>query len=222
MTKITNRLKLLAENIKDNSKVIDIGCDHAYLSIYLAKTKKNIHIIASDINECAYNIAKRNVSEEKLESQIEVRLGNGLKVAKKEELDTIVLAGLGTMTIIGILKNDIDKLKYVDTLIIQSNTDLISLRKNVISLGYYIYDEKIVLENNIYYTIITFKKGYKKYNKKELLFGPILINKKEKLFQNKIKNEYQKLLIIYNNLPISHIIKRIKIKIKIKKYQQFM
>ena len=58
MNKISKRLELIASFIPDNSKVIDIGCDHGLLDIYLYQNKKNISIIASDINEQALNNAK--------------------------------------------------------------------------------------------------------------------------------------------------------------------
>ena len=40
--KISNRLKLIASFVDDDSKVIDVGCDHALLDIFLVLNKKNI------------------------------------------------------------------------------------------------------------------------------------------------------------------------------------
>src|SRR5574344_2906684 len=159
MNKRSKRLQAIANYIEDENKIIDIGCDHAYLSIYLALNKKNIKVIASDINQNAYNIALNNVKNEKLENIITLRLGNGLEVVTKDEIDTIIISGLGSMTIVGILKNGIDKLANVKTIIIQSNTDLYYLRKNITKLNYYIAKEETIKENGQYYTIIVFKKG---------------------------------------------------------------
>ena len=47
------RLKTVASFINQDDKVVDIGCDHAYLSIYLIKNKFCKKVIASDINENA-------------------------------------------------------------------------------------------------------------------------------------------------------------------------
>ena len=48
---------------------------------------------------------------------------------------------MGANTIVGILKYSTSKLSNVNNIIIQSNTDLYFLRKNITSLGYYIEDE---------------------------------------------------------------------------------
>ena len=74
------------------------------------------------------------------------------------------------MTIVGILKNGIDKLANVKTIIIQSNTDLYYLRKNITKLNYYIIKEEAIKENGQYYTIIVFKKGNHHYSNDCLLY----------------------------------------------------
>ena len=44
MNKLSKRLKVTADFVEDNSKVIDIGSDQSLLSIYLARNYKNIKI----------------------------------------------------------------------------------------------------------------------------------------------------------------------------------
>ena len=46
MNKLSVRLEAVANYVDDNSKVIDIGCDHGFLSIFLAKKYDNIKIIS--------------------------------------------------------------------------------------------------------------------------------------------------------------------------------
>ena len=216
MNKLSKRLKVVADYVEDNSKVIDIGCDHGLLSIYLVNNKKNIKIVASDINDNALSSARSNIKECKLEDKIDIRLGRGLEVVSPEEIDTIVIAGMGSNTIVGILKYAKDKLKYVDNIIIQSNTDLYFLRKNITRLGYYIEDETLVEDKNIIYTVIKFKKGIRRYNYKELYLGPILINKKDKLFIKKYSKELKTLEMILNNITNGHYLYKMRIKRNIK------
>ena len=75
---ISNRLKSIGDFVNDNSNVIDVGCDHALLSIYLYLNKKNINIIASDINSKPLEEARKNIKKYKLDDKIETRLSDGL------------------------------------------------------------------------------------------------------------------------------------------------
>ena len=212
MNKLSKRLEVISSFVEDNSRVIDIGCDHGLLSIYLVNKYKNIKVIASDINRNALDTAINNIKKEELDSRIETRLGNGLDVVNSDEIDTIVIAGMGANTIVGILKYAPDKLVNVNNIIIQSNTDLYFLRKNVTKMGYYIEDEVLVEDKNIIYTVIKFSKGKKKYNYKELYLGSVLITKNDILFKKKNDKELNTLKLIIKNIDKGHYLYIFKIK----------
>lgn len=218
MSKLSKRLEMVASFIDENDKsVIDIGCDHGLLSIYLAEKFNNLKIIASDVNNNALEFARRNVSKYKLEDRIDIRLGSGVSVInKKDKIDTLVVAGMGANTIIGFLKYSQDKLKGINKIIIQSNTDLYFLRKNMVSMGYYIDDEELVLDKNIIYTVIVFKKGRKRYSYKELYLGPILLDKNSELFRKKCDKELKTITMILNNIGSGHYLYKLKLKRNIK------
>ena len=218
MIKISKRLETISSLVPVNSNVIDIGCDHGLLSIYLLEKNISNKVIASDINENALNNAKENIRKNNV--NIETRLGNGLDVLKKEDnIDTIIISGMGAHTIIGMLKNNQEKLRNINTIIIQSNTKLLFLRKEMVNLKYYISDEELVNDNNKIYTIIKYEKGYKRYNKRELYFGPILLKKNSELFKEKNKKELEKLNLLLKLLPKNKIIDRLKIKREISLYK---
>ena len=219
MIKLSKRLEAISSLVPNDSKIIDIGCDHGLLDIYLYQQKKCNKIIASDINESALSNAKDNIKKNNLEKEIETRLGNGLDTLKESDsINTIVISGMGAHTVVGILKNNLDKLKDIDTIIIQSNTKIEFLRKEVTRLNYMIDDEILIEDNKKIYTIIKFIKGKRKYSKKELYFGPILLKKNTKLFQMNNKKELDKLKLLLKMMPKNKIIDRYKIKKKIKIY----
>ena len=223
MIRLSKRLEAISSLVPINCNAIDIGCDHALLDIYLYQKKICNRIIASDINENALNNAKKNIKKNKLEKFIEIRLGNGLETLKKEDnVDTIIISGMGAHTAIGILKNNLNKLKNINTIIIQSNTKLFLLRREVTKLNYLIDNEKMVLDNNKIYTIIKFKKGKSHYTKKELYFGPILLQTNTEIFQKYIKKELEKLNIYLKLLPQDNIIDRYKIKKEIRLYNKII
>ena len=65
MNKLSKRLETVASFIdKKDKSVIDIGCDHGLLSIFLAEKYQNLNIIASDVNDNALESAKN--TKEKL------------------------------------------------------------------------------------------------------------------------------------------------------------
>ena len=222
MNKLSKRLQVVADFIEDNSKIVDIGCDHGLLSIYLANKYSNIKIIASDVNSNALSSAISNIKNSGLEDRIETRLGSGLDVVTSDEIDTIVIAGMGSNTIVGILKYAKDKLKNVNSIVVQSNTDLYFLRKNIVMLGYYIEDEVLVEDKNIVYNVIKFKKGKKRYSYRELYLGPILINKSDKLFKKKIMKDYNTMNMILNNINKGHHIYRLKIRRNISILKEYL
>jgi len=220
MIKLSKRLEKISSLVPNNSKVIDIGCDHGLLDIYLFENKISTKIIASDINENALNNAKQNIKKNKLEEYIETRLGNGLDtLSEDDDIDTVIISGMGTHTIIDILKNNYYKLRKIKNIIIQSNTKIELLRKEVLKLNYFIEDEIMVKDNKKIYTIIKFSKGYKRYTKKELYLGPILMKKNTDLFMYYKKNELEKLSHLLKTMPRNKIIEIIKIKKKISMYK---
>jgi len=220
MIKLSNRLEAISSLVPNNSKVIDIGCDHGLLDIYLYQKNISNKIIASDINENAINKAKENIKKNNLENIIETRLGNGLDTLKNtDDIDTIIISGMGAHTAVGIIKNNIQKLMHITTIIIQSNTKIEFLRKEMTKLNYIIKDEMLVEDNKKIYTIIKFKKGKRKYNKKELFFGPILLEKNSQLFQKNNQIELEKLKLVLKMMPKNKIIDRYKIKKKINMYK---
>ena len=223
MIKISKRLEAISSLIPDNSSIIDIGCDHALLDIYLYQSKKVKKVIASDINVNALNNAKENIKKSSLESQIETRLGNGLDTLKKgDDIDTIIISGMGAHTVVGILKTNQDKLKDINTIIVQSNTKLEFLRKEVTKLNYMIDNEIMLEDNKKTYTIIKFIKGKKKYTKKELYFGPILLKEKSPVFIEYNTKELSKLEIFLKLLPKNKILAKYKLKKEIRLYHKVL
>ena len=129
---------------------------------------------------------------------------------------------MGSHTMVGILYNSISKLKNINTLILQSNNDIDFLREKVTKLGYYIKEEKLIKDSNIIYTIIVFKKGHKRYTKREIYFGPILFKNKDNLFIEKYKEELKKIESFYPLIPKNRLHHRIITKWKINNIKKLL
>ena len=202
---LSKRLQAVATLVDIDSKVIDVGCDHAYLDIYLTKNNGNT-CIATDINENALEIAKSNIKKYKLEDKIETKLTNGLKDINIKDKDNIVISGMGTHTILEILNTN----KLSNTLIISSNNNIEILREEIIKLGYIIDSEIFLIDKGKPYIIIKFIKGYKKYSKIDIAIGPILKNNKE--YKNYLINKNKKIL---NHISKKKILLRLRYRFKL-------
>ena len=200
---LSKRLQAVATLVDINARVIDVGCDHAYLDIFLTQNNDN-KCIATDINKNALEIAKKNIKKYNLSNKIETKLTNGLTDIKVKDNDNIVISGMGTYTILEILKTN----NLSNTLIISSNNNIEILRREVINLGYYIDSEIFIIDKNKPYIIIKFIKGIKKYSKLDILLGPILKNNIE--YKKYIIKKYKNIL---NNISKKKVLLRLKYRI---------
>ncbi len=220
MIKISKRLKLLGDITPDNSSIVDIGCDHAILDIYLSEVKNNIKIIASDINKNALNMAIKNINKYGKTNIIKTVLSDGLNNIDTKDVDVIIISGLGTSTITNILNNS--KIKNINTIILQSNNHQETLRREVTKLGFYIEEEYIIKDNNIYYVIIKFQRGKKTYTNLEYKYGPVLLKERPSTFIEYLNVLKSKNKNILKEIPESNTKEINKIKEDIKQIEEII
>ncbi len=217
--KLSKRLEKIASFIEDNSKVVDIGCDHALLDIFLVKKYPNISCFACDINKNALKMACKNIIKYKLEDKIITKCCDGIDDVEIDNNTIIVISGMGRSTIMHILENK--KSENAKEIIIQSNNEIPLLRNDMIKKGYFINNEIAIRDRKKYYVIINFKKGNKKYNKDEIYLGPILMkNKDENL--NYFKYLKDKEEYIFQNIPDKYIDSKKESEKRIKKIMQLL
>lgn len=161
-----NRINTICSFITENDKVVDVGCDQ--VEVGLALSKRSIKSIACDISEKVIERANKKIELLKLKDYIDLRVSNGLQNIKENEADTLVLAGMGTHTIIDILSNTNLKFKKIITI---SNNYHDILRQKMNELNYKVKKELIIEENDIFYNLILFVPGNKKYTEKDILLG---------------------------------------------------
>ena len=161
------RIKTIASLVNKDAYLLDIGTDHAYLPIYLYENNITKNIIASDVSENVLACSLNNLKKYNLDDKIKLVLSDGFK-AITDCVDTCVIAGMGTSTIIDIIDN---ATRLPDEFIISTHNDYYQLRKYMNGIGYSINKEIVINENSIYYIIIKYKKGKEVLKEVELLFG---------------------------------------------------
>jgi tRNA (adenine22-N1)-methyltransferase len=152
-----NRLKLIVQKIPKCITLADIGTDHAYIPIHAVKNRLCERAIASDIKKGPVKIADRNIRSHGLAEKVETRLGKGLEKIQPNELDVVVIAGMGGNLIQEILENDMDKAQKTTLLILQPMTAVDVLRKWLYENGFDIIDEALAEEEEKMYNVICAK-----------------------------------------------------------------
>lgn len=210
MIKLSKRLQKISELINEEDTVLDIGCDHALLDIYLSK-KYNKTYYASDLRESALDMARSNIKRYSSDNVI-LKCGNGLDVLDENmTINTIVISGIGYLSIIGILKN-IKHIKNINKLVIQSNSNSEIVRKFILKNGFYIDNESIVLDKNIYYIISSFKRGKRKYSNMDKEIGIM----DDDLLKDYIEIEIKKNNVLLSIIPKKEFLRRIYVRRKLK------
>ncbi|MBQ7873685.1 MAG: SAM-dependent methyltransferase [Oscillospiraceae bacterium] len=155
MEKLDLRLAAAAEFVREGTVAADIGTDHGYLICYLINEGICSRGFATDINIKPLESAKALIAEMELEDDIETVLTDGLEGLPGEEIDEVLICGMGGETICGIL----EKTKWVKServhLVLQPMSRADMLRRWLCDNGWYIDEEKAVEVEKHLYTVMS-------------------------------------------------------------------
>jgi len=191
---LKKRLAAVSRFVPKGARVVDIGTDHAYLPVYLAKYGICSKVIATDISAGPLSSAARTVKENDLGEKIELRQGNGLEVIEPGEVDVIIIAGLGGNTIKELLEASPRAISEVKRLILQPMGGEMHLRVWLANHGWRIAAETLVEENGKLYVIEVAEPGREETEDPLLVeIGPRLVEKRDPLLQmylNELESKY--------------------------------
>ena len=151
---MNQRLKAIYQLISPGQGVIDVGTDHGYIPVQLAKDKYPGRILASDIRKGPLDAAMRSAESAGVADRIDFILCDGLENCPADAVDTIVVAGMGGDTICGILDRAEWCMSPMYSLILQPMTKPEILRFWLVNNGFQISTELLVKDRDIIYQII--------------------------------------------------------------------
>ena len=151
---LSKRLLAAAGLVTKGNRVADIGCDHAYTSIYLCKEGIAPSVIAMDVRKGPLLCAKQNVELYGLTKQISLRLSDGLKALSAGEVETLLLTGMGGLLILKILSEFPEVAASAKELILQPQSEAAQVRRFLHKSGYKITTERIVKEDEKFYVLM--------------------------------------------------------------------
>lgn len=199
MIKLSGRMQAVADLVAGGNggdiTIADIGCDHAYVSIYLVQRALCVRAIAMDLRPGPLKIADENIRGYGLSSVIETRLSDGFEKLKTGEADCAVIAGMGGLLMLDILKAARHHTDAGIALVLQPQSDIDKLREYIYDIGYEISEELMLVDEGKYYTAmraVPAKEKIKPYSESELLFGRKLMEKKCPVLRDYLENRLHK------------------------------
>ena len=181
------RIKALASLVDKDSRLVDIGTDHALLPIYLYENEITKKVTGSDISSNALEFAKNNLQKHNLSDKIKLIVSDGF-TNLNDEYDTAVISGMGTDTI----KKILDRENLPNKLIISSHKNVDKLRLFMNKKGYKIIKEITLKDNDIYYDMIKYEKGIETLSNYDILVGKSNDTEYKLYILDKYKRIYKK------------------------------
>lgn len=149
------RLSAIARLVPQGARVCDVGTDHGYLAAELLLSGRASSVTATDINAAPLENARKNLEKLKMENRVKLVLCDGLSGVKKEDADTVVIAGMGGDVISGIISRCDFAFNSGVLLILQPMTAAAQLRSFLGERGFAVEYETAVCENKKVYSVMT-------------------------------------------------------------------
>ena len=170
------RIKALASLAKDFHFVADIGCDHGLVLYELLKLNKDVKCLAVDNKKGPLDSARKLLSSYQ---NVSFSLSNGIENLP-ENVDCVIVAGLGGSTIKAIFENhDFSK---ISRFIINPSKNPEIVRLFLTKNGLKIVSEEVIYEKGTYYQIIVFERGKGELTELETKYGPVLLKNRSEMF----------------------------------------
>ena len=148
---LSGRLRMLADMVTPGSRLVDVGCDHGFLSVYLVQKGICPEAIAMDVRQGPLAGARRHVKEYGLGDYISLRLSDGLKAYRAGEADALVCAGMGGRLMERILREGRSQAAQLREVIAQPQSEIPRFRAFLRETGFLVTEEAAVCEEGKYY-----------------------------------------------------------------------
>lgn len=169
------RLRAIADLVPNGARLADVGTDHGFIPVDLLLSERIKFAIASDIGAAPLDHAKRTADQYDITSGIEFRLCDGLKDISADEVDCIVIAGMGGDNIASILEAA-PWTKEEVLLLLQPMSKAEVLRRWLSQNGYQVTAEQLVADKGVIYPILSVCGGEMSSVTEAQFWGGFLLN----------------------------------------------
>ena len=152
------RLHAISSLVTDGAKLVDVGTDHGFIPVRLLLDDRIRTAIASDIGAAPLDHARRTAEQFGVTDRMDFRLCDGLCGISEDEVDTVVIAGMGGDNIAAIL-SAAPWTRNGTLLLLQPMSKAEVLRRYLPENGYRVIAEQLVADKGVIYPILTVRGG---------------------------------------------------------------
>ena len=154
----SKRIEFIVSNLEKVTTLADIGTDHGYVPLLALRNGICEKAIACDINKDPLAKGKLNAILEGIDDKIDFRLGNGFEPLEVNEVEEVVIAGMGGNLIRDIIEKDLNKAASCNYLVLIPAQNPEVLREYLYNNDYEIICENLCEEDGIYYELFKVRK----------------------------------------------------------------
>lgn len=209
------RIQTLIRQVIPCRRVIDVGCDHGYTAMGLARREDIGEVLATDIS--GPSLKKLEIALEAMDGdwrdKITCKQADGLRDLPWDRADALVISGMGGRLVESILKATPDLTLACLQWVLSPQSDLAHFRRYLGSLAFPV-QEIMVEEGGKFYTIFdvrpdrspdtSYGDRLKEADPLALEYGPDLLDRADPVLAQKIKkdlNTYKSILETLSQNP---------------------
>ena len=202
---LSKRLQTIADMVTKGYRICDIGCDHAYIAMYLIQEGIAPQAIAMDIHARPLERARVHIAAQGLSDRIETRLSDGFAALNEGEADTVIMTGMGGRLMQAIIADALLKTMGLKEMILGPQSEIPAFRRFLRMHGFRTEREELVLEEDKYYPIIKVAPGLVDNNETEATiiadcYGHIPLKERNPVLLMYLKREQKVTLDIISQL----------------------
>lgn len=196
----SKRIEFIVSNLEKVTTLADIGTDHGYVPLLALKNELCEKAIACDINKDPLAKGKLNAILEGIDDKIEFRLGNGFEPLKVNEVEEVVIAGMGGNLIRDIIEKGLNKVASCNYLVLIPAQNPEVLREYLYKNNFEIIKEDLCFDEGIYYELFKVRKAEGNVTELDSIYyeiSPMLLRSKHPLMKDYIDykiDEYNRIL----------------------------
>lgn len=157
MTELSKRMRAVADFVPPGYIAADVGCDHGFVSIFLAERGICPGVFAADVRTGPLMRAKEHIERAGLTDYITPVLSDGLKevpVGGGTGAQVMIAAGMGGKLAVRILSDAPEKTERLLCAVLQPQSEIALVRRWLSENRFAVTAEEMVYEEGKYYPVL--------------------------------------------------------------------